>query len=156
EGPISQNSTAVGASPSWVEPVVKDLQQHKGASIVIAGPHQSPLVHAIAHAMNSALGNIGKTVFYSDPIEVNSVDQRQSLQYLIEDPDACKVQLLVIISCNPFYNTPTDLKLDFERLKKAKLRVHLSLYKDETTQLCHWHVPQAHYLEGWGDTRSYD
>ncbi len=36
------------------------------------------------------------------------------------------------------------------------VRVHLSEYKDETSQVCHWHVPAAHYLESWGDTRSYD
>jgi MoCo/4Fe-4S cofactor protein with predicted Tat translocation signal len=142
--------------PEWVTAVAKDLQEHKGSSIVIAGSHQSSTIHAIAHAMNGMLGNIGKTVFYSDPLEVNSVDQRQSLQDLVADLDAGKVDLLVIIGGNPVYNTPIDLKLNFDRLKKAKLRVHLSLYKDETTQLCHWHVPQAHYLESWGDTRSYD
>ena len=36
------------------------------------------------------------------------------------------------------------------------LRVHLSEYKNETSEVCHWHVPAAHYLESWGDTRSYD
>jgi molybdopterin-containing oxidoreductase family iron-sulfur binding subunit len=106
--------------------------------------------------MNNALGNVGKTVFYTDPLEVNSVDQRQSLQDLVNDLDAGRVELLVILGGNPVYNTPTDLKLDFERLKKAKLRVHLSEYKDETSELCHWHVPAAHYLESWGDARSYD
>ena len=153
---IARALAAGSGGPEWVAAVSKDLQQHKGASIVIAGAHQSPIIHAIAHAMNSALGNIGKTVFYTDPLEVNSVDQRQSLQELIGDLDAGKVDLLVIIGGNPVYNTPNDLKFYFDRLKKAKLRVHLSLYKDETTQLCHWHVPQAHYLESWGDTRSYD
>jgi Fe-S-cluster-containing dehydrogenase component len=48
------------------------------------------------------------------------------------------------------------MKLDLNRLQKVKLRVHLSEYKDETTELCHWHVPAAHYLESWGDARSYD
>jgi MoCo/4Fe-4S cofactor protein with predicted Tat translocation signal len=140
----------------WVAAVVRDLQQHKGASIVVVGDHQPPIIHALAHAMNAALGNVGKTVFYTDPLEVNSVDQRQSLQDLINDIDAGKVDLLVIMGGNPVYTTPVDLKLDFERLKKVKLRVHLSEYKDETTQLCHWHVPEAHYLESWGDARSYD
>ena len=23
-------------------------------------------------------------------------------------------------------------------------------------ELCHWHVPQAHYLESWSDARAYD
>ena len=36
------------------------------------------------------------------------------------------------------------------------VRVHLSEYKDETSEVCHWHVPAAHYLESWGDTRCYD
>jgi len=136
--------------------IARDLEQHKGASIVIAGESQPPIIHAMAHAMNNALGNVGKTVFYTDPLEVNPVDQRQSLQDLVNDLDAGRVELLVIIGGNPAYNTPADLKLDFERLKKAKLRVHLSEYKDETSELCHWHVPAAHYLESWGDARSYD
>lgn len=140
----------------WIAPLLRDLQQHQGASIVIAGESQPPIVHALAHAMNSQLGNVGKTVFYTDPLEVNSVDQRQSLQELVTDIDAGVVDLLVIIGGNPVYNTPADLKLDFERLKKARLRVHLSEYKDETSELCHWHVPAAHYLESWGDARSYD
>ncbi len=39
---------------------------------------------------------------------------------------------------------------------KTKLRVHLSQYQDETSNLCHWHIPESHYLEAWSDTRSYD
>jgi molybdopterin-containing oxidoreductase family iron-sulfur binding subunit len=141
---------------AWIDAVTKDLSAHKGASIVIAGENQPPIIHALAHAMNNALGNVGKTVFYTDPLEVNSVDQRQSLQELVNDLDGGRVELLVILGGNPVYNTPSDLKLDFERLKKAKLRVHLSEYKDETSELCHWHVPATHYLESWGDARSYD
>ena len=41
-------------------------------------------------------------------------------------------------------------------LLKVKTRIHLSLYNDETSELCHWHVPQAHFLESWGDARAYD
>ena len=143
----------------WIGPLIADLQQHRGASIVLAGDNQPPIIHALAHAMNNALGNVGKTVFYSDPIEVNPVDQRESLQELISDIDAGRVELLVILGGNPVYNTPADLKLDFETgLKSIKnmVRVHLSEYKDETSEVCHWHVPAAHYLESWGDTRSYD
>ena len=139
-----------------IDAIVRDLQQNKGASIVIAGEHQPPIIHALAHAMNNALGNVGKTVFYTDSLEVNPVDQRQSLQDLVNDIDAGRVDVLVIVGGNPVHNTPPDLKLDFTRLQKAKLRVHLSEYKDETTELCHWHVPAAHYLESWGDARSYD
>jgi molybdopterin-containing oxidoreductase family iron-sulfur binding subunit len=34
--------------------------------------------------------------------------------------------------------------------------VHLGLYEDETSALCHWHIPEAHYLESWSDVRSDD
>ena len=42
---------------------------------MIAGEQQPPIVHALAHVMNESLGNVGKTVFYTDPIEANPVDQ---------------------------------------------------------------------------------
>jgi len=157
EGIARAISAGVGGA-DWVQAIARDLNQHKGASIVIVGDQQPPIIHAIAHAMNSALGNVGKTVFYSDPLEVSSVDQRESLKDLVKDIDAGVVELLVIIGGNPVYNTPSDLKLDFDRFKKHEklIRVHLSLYKDETSQVCHWHIPEAHYLESWGDTRSYD
>ena len=141
---------------AWIEPLVRDLQQHKGASVVLAGDGQPPFMHALAHAMNNALGNVGKTVFYTDPLEVESVDHRTSLQQLVGDINAGMVDLLVIVGGNPVHNTPTDLKFTLELLQKVKLRVHLSEYRDETSELCHWHVPAAHYLESWGDTRSYD
>jgi len=136
--------------------VARDLQQHKASSLVIAGRSASPVVHALAHAMNDALGNVGKTVFYSDPLEASSVDQTQSLRELIADIDAGKVETLIIIGGNPAYNTPIDLRLDLSRLSKVKLRAHLSLYNNETSDICQWHIPAAHYLESWSDTRAYD
>jgi MoCo/4Fe-4S cofactor protein with predicted Tat translocation signal len=140
-----------------LEAVAKDLLQNKSASIVIAGREAPAQVHALAHAMNNALGNVGKTVFYTDPVEANSVDQRQSLQELLKDIDDGHVELLTIIGGNPVYNTPADLKLDRDRmLNKIKLRIHLSQYRDETSELCHWNIPQSHYLEAWSDVRSYD
>ena len=147
---------ATGELGKWMTAVNKDLQSHRGASIVIAGDEQSPAVHALAHAANNALGNVGKTVFYSEPLEVNSVDQTQSLRELVTDIDAGKVDLLIIIGGNPAYNTPVDLRLDLNRLNKVKLRAHLSLYNNETSEICHWHINAAHYLESWGDARAYE
>ena len=158
EAVVREIATGQGAgSLPWVEPLRRDLQQHQGASIVIAGEGQPPIIHALAHALNNQLGNVGKTVFYSDSLEVRPEDHRTSLQNLINDIDAGVVDLLVIIGGNPVYNSPADQKLTFERLEKVKgFRVHLSEYKDETSELCHWHVPAAHYLESWSDARSYD
>src|SRR5262249_24355544 len=59
--------------------VAKDLQAHRGRSLVIAGAGQPAAVHALAHAMNQALGNVGATVMYTQTAEAEPVDQFQSL-----------------------------------------------------------------------------
>src|SRR5262245_1678556 len=50
------------ARTKWIPAVVADLQSHRGASAVVAGDHQPPAVHALARAINQALGNVGTTV----------------------------------------------------------------------------------------------
>ena len=145
---------------AWLETIASDLKQHKGSSIVIVGDDQPPIIHALAHAANAALGNVGKTVFYTETVEANSVDQTQSLRELVTDIDGGKVETLIMIGGNPVYNAPVDfklnLKLDQNPLNRVKLRAHLSLYNNETSDICHWHLPATHYLESWGDARSYD
>jgi MoCo/4Fe-4S cofactor protein with predicted Tat translocation signal len=143
--------------------IVKDLQGARGKSIVIAGDYAPPAVHALAHAMNAALGNVGQTVVYTDPIDANPVDQVESLRQLVADINAGQVEMLVIVGGNPVYNAPADLAFTKELLDKIKapdgrdgLRIHLSLYYDETSELSHWHVPETHYLESWSDARAHD
>jgi MoCo/4Fe-4S cofactor protein with predicted Tat translocation signal len=143
-------------APAWLAAIGRDLLSHKGSSVVIPGDEAPPMVHAFAHAINDALGNVGKTVFYTDPVELNSVDRTESLRELVNDIDAGHVDALIILGGNPAYNTPVDLRLDLNRLNKVKLRAHLSLYNNETSDICHWHIPATHYLESWGDARSYD
>jgi MoCo/4Fe-4S cofactor protein with predicted Tat translocation signal len=151
----SPPSPVTGARAGWIKALVRDLQQHRGASIVLAGEQQPAIVHALAHAMNQALGNVGNTVVYTDPVEARPVDQLASLKALVQDMEAGKVDMLVIVGGNPVYTAPADLRFA-ERLSKVGLRIHLSLYEDETSALCHWHIPEAHGLEAWSDGRAYD
>src|SRR2546425_3556044 len=65
------------------------------------------------------------------------------------------VDLLVIVAGNPVYTSPADLNFA-GALDKVALRVHLGLYDDETSELCHWHIPEAHFLEAWSDARGHD
>ena len=139
----------------WALAISEDLNKHRGSSIVIAGDSQPPAVHALAHAMNQALGNIGSTVVYTDPVEANPVDQSASLRELVADMDSGQVDVLLILGGNPVYNAPADLNFA-DVIRKVPLRIHLSLYKDETSELCQWHIPEAHYLESWSDARAYD
>ena len=144
-----------GDQQKFVDAVAADLMEHKGKCLVVPGEFQSPAVHALAHAMNGALGNVGQTVSYIDPVEVDAVEHGQSIRELIADMNAGKVETLIIIGGNPSYNAPVDL--DFVKaLDKVKLRIQFSSYKNETTDHMHWHVPETHYLEAWSDARSYD
>jgi MoCo/4Fe-4S cofactor protein with predicted Tat translocation signal len=135
--------------------ITRDLDRHRGAFVVIAGEAQPPLVHALAHAMNAALGNVGKTVYYTEPLEANPVNEIESLRDLVNDLNGGKVETLIILGGNPVYDAPADFEFG-PALLKAKLRVHSGLYNDETAELCHWHVNAAHFLEAWGDARAYD
>jgi len=143
------------AATGWMAPLARDLQAHKGSSIVVAGDQQPPLVHALAHGMNQALGNAGETVIYTDSVEANPLDQMQSLRELVTDMKSGQVTTLLIIGGNPVYTAPADLEFG-EHLLKVGLRAHFSLYNDETSNLCHWHIPAVHYLESWSDARAYD
>ena len=143
------------AITKWIDAVVKDLLAHRGRGLVIAGDHQPPVVHALAHAMNDALGNAGATVVYSDPVEAEPVNQIESLRALVADMNAGRVDVLVIVGGNPVYTTPADLKFA-DAMGRVQTRVHLSLYEDETSELCHWQIPEAHFLESWSDARGHD
>jgi len=148
-------SSALADKQKWLDAVIRDLQQHRGRSLVLAGDQQPAVVHALAHAMNQALGNIGATVFYTEPVEAQPINHAESLRELARDMAANAVQLLIIIGANPVYSAPADLNFA-SLLVKSNFTVQLSPNDDETSALCHWHVPEAHYLESWSDVRAYD
>jgi molybdopterin-containing oxidoreductase family iron-sulfur binding subunit len=142
---------------AWIAAMAKDLMAFKGKSLVVAGDNQPPVVHALAHCMNGALGNVGETVVFVDPMSPGTEKlQIEQLRELIADIDGSRVKMLVILGGNPVYNTPADVKLNAERMNKVLLRVHLGLYADETAEYCHWHVHEKHFLESWGDARAFD
>ena len=133
----------------------KDLQAHRGRSIVIAGDYQPAAVHQLARALNQSLGNIGTTVTDAPAVSINATDQIASLRDLTQAMDAGQVALLVIIGSNPVFTAPADLKFQ-EKLAKVALSVSHTLHIDDTATHCHWNLPLAHALESWGDARAYD
>ncbi|MGI8786169.1 MAG: TAT-variant-translocated molybdopterin oxidoreductase [Pyrinomonadaceae bacterium] len=141
----------------WINAMAKDLKANAGKSIIVAGDNQPRVVHALAYAMNNALGNVGKTVTYVEPFQpFADVLQIDQLRQLIKEIDGGAVKMLVILGGNPVYNTPADLKLNAERMNKIPFRAHLGRYFDETGELCQWHVAEKHYLESWSDARAFD
>jgi MoCo/4Fe-4S cofactor protein with predicted Tat translocation signal len=139
----------------WVAALVRDLQKNRGASIVVAGDSKPPVVHALAMAINQALGNIGSTITITDPVEVAPVNQLDSLRQLVADMNAGAVQTLIMVGGNPVYDAPTDIPF-VKAMDKVPFRAHLSPYYDETSMHVHWHIPETHYLESWSDARAHD
>ncbi len=150
-----QRATRSSVDPNWLGALVRDLKRHRGRSVILAGEQQPPAIHALAHAMNHALGNVGQTVIYTEPVEAAPTDQLASLRELVKEMEAGQINVLIILGGNPVYTAPADFRFG-DHLANVDFRVRLGLYEDETSALCHWHIPQAHYLESWSDGRAYD
>ncbi|WNG52912.1 4Fe-4S dicluster domain-containing protein [Archangium minus] len=149
------------AHQKWVDAVAADLRAAGGRSLVVAGERQPAAVHALAAAINAALGNVGQTVRYI-PATVNESTSAAGLRPLVDELKNGAVDVLVITSWNPLYRAPVDLGLQ-EVLdpktnpNRAKLTVvYTSLFEDETSAYADWFIPAAHELEAWGDGRSID
>src|SRR5271169_6131805 len=152
---VGGGTTAKPEHQKFVAALVKDLQAHKGAAVVIPGDNQPPVVHALAHAMNAALGAAGNTVVYTDTVQVKPQIQTDALKELVGDMNAGKADLLVILGSNPVYDAPADFEFA-KAMDKVPLRVQYGLYQDETYDHVHWHINGTHYLEEWGDGRAFD
>ena len=142
-----------GEHNAWLDAVAKDLQAHRGAAVVVPGEYQPAAVHSLCHAINDALGAVGKTVNYFEPTVQNPVDNVSSIRELVSDINAGKVQMLLILGGNPVFDAPADL--DFAgALGKVAVKIHHGLHQNETSTYCHWHVAAAHFLEEWSDARA--
>jgi molybdopterin-containing oxidoreductase family iron-sulfur binding subunit len=142
---------ATDPAAGWVINCAKDLLENIGTSLVVAGHRQPLAVHLLAYALNSALGNLGKTVLFHQAPD----SKEGTLEELATALNAGQVQTLVILGGNPVYNAPAALKwADAQR--KAKTIVRLGYYEDETFSKSDWHFPLAHYLESWGDALTSD
>ncbi|HZA38821.1 MAG TPA: 4Fe-4S dicluster domain-containing protein, partial [Candidatus Baltobacteraceae bacterium] len=137
----------------WIEAVVGDLKANRGASIFIVGETQPPEVHVVAAQINAALGNDGVTI--SPPLAISLPANRIALRDLVEEMQRGAVELLIVLGGNPLYDAPIDFNFA-DAFNKVKLRIHHSVHFNETSRQSHWHVPAAHFLESWSDTRAFD
>ena len=146
-------SGAIIDDAKWVSVIAKDLAANRGKSLVVAGREQSSDVHALVHRLNALLGNVGKTVSYTQEPETG--DSAAALKALTADMAKGSIATLIMLGGNPVYDSPADV--DFKgALAKVGFSLHLSAYRDETSRASSWHVPASHYLETWGDARRWD
>ncbi len=154
-------SAANPAHQKWVDAVAADLRAATGRCVVVPGERMPAAVHALAHALNASLGNVGTTVRYVQPTapEANGM---AGLRELVQELRDGRVDTLIITAWNPVYTAPQDAGLadvldPAKNANRNKFSVlYSSLYEDETSALVDWFVPAAHQLETWSDGRSID
>lgn len=149
------STSSLSLPEKWLESVISDLKSHRGRGLVISGDGQPPAVHALAHAINRHLGNVGTTVEYLTPVEPWPASQRESLLELIQRMRQGEIQTVVVLGGNPVYAAPD--KMEFAKaFEQVAFRIHLCEEFNETSSSCHWHIPATHELEAWGDARAFD
>ncbi|MBI5070889.1 MAG: 4Fe-4S dicluster domain-containing protein [Deltaproteobacteria bacterium] len=133
--------------------VADDLARAGAAALVTAGSRQPAAVHALAAAINAALGAAGKTVEYRPAADEPSGPA--SLRALAAAIGAGQVDTLVITARNPVYGAPADMDLD-ALLARVPNVVYLASRPDETTGRASFLVAASHAFESWGDARAAD
>lgn len=139
----------------FLHAAASDLVANRGKGVVTVGERQPAEVHAAAHRLNALLDNVGKTVLYTREEQARNGVIAEELAVLAQRMRDGNVDTLLILGGNPVYDAPADLAFS-EALANVKHAAHLSLYEDETSGKCEWHLPAAHPFEAWGDARAYD
>ncbi|MCC6272633.1 MAG: TAT-variant-translocated molybdopterin oxidoreductase [Deltaproteobacteria bacterium] len=131
-----------------IREVAKDLWRHRGASLVVSGSNEIG-VQSVVNAINSLLGNIGKTVDLDAPSLQKQGDEA-AFAGLVTAMKKGEVGALFVEGVNPAYDNP--LAADFrEALKQVPLSLSFSPFPDETSAAVRASAPGLHFLEAWGD-----
>ena len=125
-----------GVPHPWLQAIADDLKQNAGQSLVVAGPRQPPLVHALVCHLNELLKNNGFTVEYRRNAELAG----EPISRLTEALDGKQIETLVLLG---------DVGFD----ASAPHVIRLSLDRQSVGG---WELPAAHHLESWGDAETRD
>ncbi len=140
------------SSHEWISVLADELTANQGASAVSASHAHSPNAHAVVAAINTALGNDGKTVHY---LAVPHLDEESTSAFAntVQEMKSGNIDTVVLFGTNPVFTAQNH---DFESaLSNVEEVIHLSDYVDETSQKASWHINRAFYLEAWGDGHSF-
>ncbi|WP_323991695.1 4Fe-4S dicluster domain-containing protein [Nguyenibacter sp. L1] len=149
---ILQGAALPSDAPHWLAPLIRDLQAHRGAALLHAGPSLAPEDHALVLAVNEALGGRGRTFDLIDPTAYRNVDMASDMAALLDDMQAGRVEALLVLDSNPAFTLPGFA----DAMARVDLSIALARAPDETSALARWSVPLAHDFECWGDARAFD
>lgn len=153
---IKDGSALAASAPAglkeWLAPAVRDLIDHKGKSVVVAGSRYGAEVHALVAAINNALGAYGSTVELLDNAKEVALGSAADLEAALASGS---IKTLVSLTpANLLFDAPVALAKAIQE-KKVQV-VHVGLLPNETARAASLHIPVAHYLEAWNDVRAAD
>ncbi|WP_223640411.1 TAT-variant-translocated molybdopterin oxidoreductase [Corallococcus sp. EGB] len=139
------------AQRAWVRGAARDLLMHRGQGRVTVGERHPPLVHALAFALDEALGNTPRLI---EPVALPDADPG-ALNALLEEMAGGRVDTLIITAWNPAWTAMVDLGFT-RHLERVPFRLYHGLQEDETAARCPTFVPATHPYESWRDGRAPD
>jgi MoCo/4Fe-4S cofactor protein with predicted Tat translocation signal len=138
----------------FLKALVRDLDANRESAFVHVGEDLPAELVQLGLRINHQLGSVGTVLRLTEEPDSGRGLHQDALASACARLEANEVDTLVILGGNPAYASP-----DADRFAKALDKVdsvHLGLYRDETGSLAKLHVPEKHFLERWGDVRSYD
>jgi len=132
-----------GQEETFAQDLGADLAKHQVSSLVIAGDTEPVEIRALA----AALAGASKSEPRPFP--------EDQLPQLARALGSGSIKQLFILGGNPACTAPADLRLA-EGMARATFAVHLSLFRNETSRLCRWGLPETHFLEAWSDILASD
>ena len=151
----------VGAAPTalpdadraFAAEAAEGLDRHRGRGLLTVGAEYATEAQALALAVNERLGNLGRTIVFTEPVRALPPDGARSLEVLAEDMAEGRVSALAILDANPVYTTPAGI--DFGALMdRVEFKVHAGMHFNETAAHADWHLPLLHELDSWSDARA--
>lgn len=146
----------LGISADSIKEAAKALSSHRGNSIFIAGgsihsrSQDAIALQIVAAAINSALGNEGKTV--DGTADVDSAQYGYArMARLIAEINAGVVDVLIIHRANPAFSLPKAAGFEAALAKVATVAV-ISDREDETAKWADFVLADHHPFENWGDS----
>ncbi len=152
---LGVSGLAKGAAHAAAPDIAAALLAAAPAAIVLAGRGQPPAVHALAHAMNQALGARGVALRLIASPFARPEPMAASLVALTTAMRSGEVTHLLVLGANPVQDAPAFLAFE-QAMRRVPFTLHAGLWEDETARASRWHVPLLHPLEAWGDSLAFD
>ncbi len=131
-----------------VDKVANDLLNSKGKSLVVSGTNDLK-IQLIVNAINNLLGNYGKTIDLSKPINLKQGDEKDMMA-AISSMESGKASGIIFYNVNPVYDC-VHADMFAKSIKNLDLKISFSPILDETSKLCDYVCPDNNYLESWND-----